>query len=123
MSESICSNMTQMTVSAFGEEMPIEQALDNVFKEIQEHINELHVSIRNLCMTQDRGESYIYAYQYYHDITTHITEGAGLFKELKSVMKQILPKRPKGLIKTFEKDYNPERDYEADETGLYAIKE
>jgi hypothetical protein len=107
MSSSICSSMSNVTVSAFGEEMPLEEAVDAIFKDIQEHLNELHVQIRLLCMAEEHNESYEDAFEYYHHITEHIKEGQGLFKELPKVMKQILPKRPKELPKGWEKAYTP----------------
>ena len=124
MTDSVCSSMSNVTVSAFGgEEMPLEDAVDQIFKELQRSINELHVQIRNLCMTEERGDTYIEAYEYYHGILSHVDEGQVMFKELKAVMKQILPKRPKGLVKSFEKEYNPDRDYDEDDQSLFPIKE
>lgn len=104
---SICSNMSEVTVSCFGEEMPLEEAVDDIFLQLQESINELHVQIRQLCMTEDRGESYQEAYTYQHEIKGHVDEGCKMLKELPKVMKQLLPARPKDLPKTFEKEYTP----------------
>ena len=106
---SVCSNMSQVTVSAFGEEMELSDAVDKIFHDIQDHINELHVQIRQLCMTEDRNESYEEAYAYYHEICEHIKEGNQIFKELPKVMKQILPARPKELPKGWENEYTPEQ--------------
>jgi hypothetical protein len=47
--------MSSVTVSAFGDEMPLEEAVDAIFKDIQDHINELHVQIRLLTMTEEHG--------------------------------------------------------------------
>ena len=107
---SICSNMSSVTVSAFGDEMPLEEAVDAIFKDIQDHINELHVQIRLLTMTEDHGESYEDAFEYYYHVVEHIREGNALFKELPKVMKQILPPRPKDLPKDWEKNYTPENE-------------
>jgi hypothetical protein len=110
MSSTICSSMSQVTVSAFGEDVPLEEAVDHIFKDIQDHINELHVQIRLLCMTEDHGDSYEDAYEYYHHIVDHIKEGQSMFKELPKVMKQILPIRPVGLEKDWEKNYIPKTE-------------
>jgi hypothetical protein len=105
MSSSICSSMSNVTVSAFGDEVPLEEAVDHIFKDIQDHINELHVQIRLLCMCDEHGDTYEEAYEHYHHIVNHIKEGQLMFKELPKVMKQILPLRPKELAKDFEKNY------------------
>ncbi len=106
--ESICSNMSHVTVSAFGQnDVPIDEAVDDIFKKIQSSINDLHCQIRQLCMSEDRGDTYEEAYQFQHAIKEHVDESIIVFKELVKVMKQILPKRPKDLPKDFEKNYNP----------------
>ena len=101
-----CSAMSSVTVSAFGEEdVPLEEAVDTVFKELQTAVNELHVQIRQMCMTEERGDSYEEAYQFQHAIKAHVEEGCNMLKELIKVTKQLLPPRPKGLSKDFEKTY------------------
>jgi uncharacterized protein YgfB (UPF0149 family) len=104
---SICSTMSNVTVSAFGEDVLLEDAVDDIFKQIQTHINELHIQIRQLCMTEDRNDSYEEAYEYYYEIIEHVKEANVIFKELPKVCKQILPPRPKELPKTFEKEFKP----------------
>ena len=101
---SICSNMTEITVSAFGEEMELTEAVDKIFTEVQDHINELHVQVRQLSMCEDRNDSYEEAYAYYHEVVEHVKEGNNVFKELTKVMKQLLPPRPKDLPKNWEKE-------------------
>ena len=105
---SVASCMSHVTVSCLGEEMGLTEAVDGIFKDIQEHMNELHSQIRQLTMTEDRNETYEEAFEYYFHICDHIKEGSDLFKELRQVMKQILPPRPKHLPKGWEKDYKPE---------------
>lgn len=93
---SICSGMSEVTVSAFGEEMLLENAVDQIFKEIQEHINQIHCELRNLCMSEDRADTYDEAKEYLDEITTHIKDGCKVLKELIPVCKQLLPPKPKG---------------------------
>ena len=100
---SICSNTSEITVSAFGEEMELTEAVDTIFNQIQDHINELHVQVRQLSMCEDRNESYEEAYAYYYEVGAHVKEGGNVFKELTKVMKQLLPNRPKDLQKNWEK--------------------
>jgi light-regulated signal transduction histidine kinase (bacteriophytochrome) len=107
---SICSNMSNMTVSAFGEEVPLEEAVDDIFAQLQTAINELHVQIRQLCMTESQGDSYEEAYVFQHEIKTHVADGCDMLKELVKVCKQLLPPRPKDLPKTWEKEFTPPSD-------------
>jgi hypothetical protein len=102
---SICSAMSAVTISAFGEEVPLEEAVDDIFAQLQTAINELHVQIRQLCMTEDRGDSYEEAYVFQHEIKGHVADGCDMLKELVKVMKQLLPPRPKELPKTWEKEF------------------
>ena len=97
---SLCSNMSDMTVSCFGEDVPLEQAVDDIFKQIQEHINEVHVQIRQLCQSEDRNETYDEAFEYHLQLSDHVDEAIVVFRELKKVSSQILPKdiKPKGWV-------------------------
>jgi hypothetical protein len=66
--------MSEISVSMWGEEMDLEVAVDKIFKQIQEHLNELHGQIRQLCMSEDRGDDYDEALEYYNAITVHTKE-------------------------------------------------
>lgn len=96
---SICSTASGMTVSCFGEDdVPLEEAIDGIFKQIQDHINQMHCEIRNLVQSDDRGEDYDECYAYWAAIKEHVDEGCKVFKELTKVARQILPPKPKGWI-------------------------
>lgn len=95
---SICSTMTDRSVSCFGEEMLLEDAIDHIFKEIQDHINQIHCELRNLCQSEERADTYSEAKEYLDDITLHIKEGTKVMKELIPVCKQLLPPKPKGWV-------------------------
>ena len=89
------SSSSMMSVSVFGEEMTLNNAMDQVFKEIQSRINNCHCSIREMSMMDDRNEPYIESLKIHCDVDEFITELGALFKELKSVSKQVLGKCPK----------------------------
>lgn len=95
---SMGSNMSERSVSCFGEDMPLEEAIDEIFKQIQEHINELHVQVRQLCQSEDRADTYDEALEFYTGVASHVKEGNIVFKELVKVCKQLLPKKPKGWV-------------------------
>lgn len=93
--ESLCSNMSNMSVTYDGEDVDLDECVDNIFKELQHHINEIHVQIREMCQFDLRGETYEETRVYYDSMAEHVKEGSLLFKDLLSVMKQIGPKKPK----------------------------
>jgi len=95
----ICSNasgMSEVSVSHNGMEMLLEDAVDSIFKELQEHINEIHCQLRQLCMSEDRADTYDEAKEFLDEIVDHIKEGNKVMKELIPVCKQLMPPRPKG---------------------------
>jgi hypothetical protein len=96
--QSICSNQSNVSVSIWGEEMELEVAVDTIFKQIQDHLNELHGQIRQLCMSEDRNDSYDEALEFYDAIVKHTKEAVLVFKDLPKVMRQILPPKPKGWV-------------------------
>ena len=48
MTESTCSAMSDVSVSYNDEEMNLDDAIDHIFKELQTHINQTHVEIREI---------------------------------------------------------------------------
>ena len=87
---SICSAMSDASISYNGEEINFDDAIDHIFKELQLHINQTHVEICEICQLDLRGEDYEETMVYFNNMTNHIDEGCLLFKDLKKVIKQIL---------------------------------
>lgn len=96
--DSICSTMSEMSVQYDGNEVDLETAVDDIFKQLGDHINQCHVEIRNMCSLVERGDDYENIYEYYMEMKTHIQEGSLVFKDLVKVMKQVIGKPPKGWI-------------------------
>ena len=96
--KSEASVMSEVSVSHNGEEMPLEDAIDDVFKQIQGHINQIHIELRNLCMADDRNEDYFECLKYHESLTEHVNEGCSMFKSVIKISKQLLPTKPKGWI-------------------------
>jgi hypothetical protein len=94
----MASNMSERSVSVFGEEMPLDEAIDQIFKDIQGHINDMHMSIRELCQSEDRNDTYEEALDFFDAVASHVKEGNVVFKELVKVCKQLLPPKPKGYV-------------------------
>lgn len=92
--ESVTSQMSDFSVSVNGSEMPLDEAVDNIFKQIYEAINQIHADLRQMC--QDRGDTYDEAMIYHNQITEHVKEGCDMFKSIIKVSKQLLPPKEKG---------------------------
>ena len=92
---SVCSNSSQMSVSVFGDEMPIDEALDQIFLDLQSNLNSCHCSIRSLAMSDERADTFLEAGGLVLEINGFADEIQTLFRELKSVSKQLLGRCPK----------------------------
>jgi methyl coenzyme M reductase subunit D len=92
MTESVCSVMSTMSVSVFGEEVVLETALDDIFIKIQASLNDAHSEIRTMCMDLDREDDFKISYEHHIKVEDYVDDLTKLFKELKSVSKQILGK-------------------------------
>jgi hypothetical protein len=86
---STCSSLlSTMSVSVFGEEIILEQALDSIFKKLQTSLNDCHSQTREMAMDLDRDGDFKISYEHDSKIQEYVDGLAGLFKELKSVSKQ-----------------------------------
>ncbi len=94
---SICSAMSDVSISYNDQEMELDDAIDLIFKELQTHINQTHVCIREITQWDLRGEDYDEVKVYFDEMVTHIKEGSALFKDLIGVIRQIMPKPKKAL--------------------------
>ncbi len=92
MTESTCSMMSSFSVSLFGEEVKLEKAIDDIFKQIQDSINHTHYQIREMCMDLDRDDDFKVSFGHYEKINNYVDDLGILFKELKSVSIQVLGK-------------------------------
>jgi hypothetical protein len=90
--ESICSTMSTMSVSVFGEEIILEQALDSIFKQLQTSLNDCHSQTREMAMDLDRDDDFKIFYEHDRKIQEFVDGLTVLFKELKSVSKQVMGK-------------------------------
>ena len=63
-----------------------------------EHINMIHIQLRQLCMADDRNEDYLECLKYHESLSEHVNEGSLLFKSVIKISKQLLPTKPKGCF-------------------------
>ena len=87
---SVSSAMSGMSIqSRAGDEIDLEKLMTDTFKDIQGQLNNVHCQICTLSQIEDRGEGYQYAYPIQRNIEHSITCMTDLFKELKSIVKQL----------------------------------
>ncbi len=100
---SICSAMSDMSVSYCGSEMPLEQALDECFVSLQDTLNHLHCYVRELGMLPEQDSDYMVGLDKVLQINDGIDDMTDLFKELKSVSKQVIGNPDKSIKEEVKK--------------------
>jgi oligoribonuclease (3'-5' exoribonuclease) len=85
---SINSSMSGMSINMHNEEVSLEEAVTSTFKSIQGHINACENNICGLAVADDRGD-FRYSYELQKKIEFNLSEMLLLFKDLKSIVKQI----------------------------------
>ena len=96
---SICSQMSEMSVTFNGvDDVPLDVAVDEIFRSIQHHINQIHVELKNLVMSEDRGEEYLDCLEYHEELSEHVRGACEMFKSVIKVSKQIMPPKPRGWV-------------------------
>ena len=126
---SVCSNSSSI-VSFRGEQIDINDALDTLFRDLQQKLNYCHSTVRTLVMSEDREESYIEMATHVWEIEDYTDILDELFGELRTVSKEILGKCPPEEKDEFKKISDKRKDDKkrAKEDakkakGLVAIKE
>lgn len=94
---SVCSNMSDVSVTMDGQEYELEEAVDHIFQELQHYINQMHVEIRTITQWDLNDQDYDEVKPFFDNLCSHIKEGNSLFKDLQKVIKQVLPPKPKAL--------------------------
>ena len=86
---SVCSQMSEMSISMHGEETNLVEAIDTVFRDLQQHLNSSQCNLRNLASCGERNDEFEVSHKYCVDIDDDISEMLNLFKDLKSIVLQI----------------------------------
>ena len=114
---SVSSARSSMPVSYCGSEMPLEQALDDVFQKLQQHLNDAHCAVRSMSMLEeqsmDEDEDFKEATKYDDTIQDDVDGMIALFKDLKSISKQVLGKPPNPDMKAWYVNHQAQRKQEA----------
>ena len=93
MTSSICSSYSD--VSFGGEIVSADVAIDQAFKDLQEGVNETHVTMRNMLTSDERGEEYEVLKEQFDGLAANVKEAIVLLKEVTKIAKQIVPPKPK----------------------------
>jgi hypothetical protein len=124
---SVSSAKSSMSVSYCGSEMPLEQALDDVFQKLQQHLNNCHCAVRSMSMLEEQSldeDSDFKDATKYDDIIQDDTSGMiDLFKDLKSISKQVLGKPPNPDMKAWYAFHQSQRKEEKRLEKLAKIEE
>jgi hypothetical protein len=93
---SVASSFSQ--ISMHGETVDAEAAVDDSVKKIQEALNEINVCLRNLLMEDERSGEYEHMIDHANHIKELCSDGVHLYKDILSITKQLLPKKPKDYV-------------------------
>ena len=113
--------MSDLSVSYYGEEVDLEQALDDIFKRIQEFHNSTHCSVRELAMMPEQDDDFLQAYELNCVIDDRIGGIVDLMRELKSICKQVLgpvPKEHKEEVAKLKADAKKRKEIEKQNAKL-----
>lgn len=107
------SSMSEMSVNAFGEDdISFDDAVDRVYKETQQHLNDSHCSVRSLAMLGEQDGSYQDFVKMADDVMDHLDGVNDMFKQLKSVIAQCMPKPSNAEEKSWLQKHKAERKLE-----------
>jgi hypothetical protein len=106
-----------MSVSYCGSEVALEEALDDVFQKLQHHLNSCHCAVRSMSMLEeqsvDENEDFKEATKYDDTIQNDVDGMVALFKDLKSISKQVSGKPPNPDMKAWYAHHQTQRKHEA----------
>ena len=106
-----------MSVSYCGSEMPLAKALDDVFQKLQQHLSDAHCAVRSMSMLEeqsiDEDSDFKEATKYDNVIQDDVNGMISLFKDLKSISKQVLGKPPNPDMKAWYAHNQTQRKQEA----------
>lgn len=99
---SIASTSSSMVSFRGEDEVPIDEALDALFRDLQSNLNNCQCSVRSLAMSEERADTFLEACEYHFQIEDYVNTLMDLFDELKDISKQALGKCPKEYKSEFK---------------------
>ena len=98
---SVCSSFSMLSIN--GQEIDAEKAIDQSFKDLQDSYNNIHVIVRRLLMADGRDDDYQQIKPLSLKADSLLKENALLIKDIRSIIKQLTPKKPRGWTGDDEK--------------------
>jgi hypothetical protein len=94
---STCSTFSQISFRG-DQEVDAEHAVDESIKSIQDGLNNIQVGLRNMLMSDERGDDYDLMKGMFDEIDTLVKEGVVLMKEVRGISKQLMPPKPRAIV-------------------------
>jgi len=91
---SVSSSGSQISINYNGEEMDLEQMLDETVRGIQHYLNDLQMVLRNIAQSDDRGDDFEEVVEMTDKVEDDVNGMIFLFEDLKDVASQIRGKTP-----------------------------
>ena len=82
-------------VSFGGEEVSADVAVDQSMGDTQKSINNIHVGIRNMLTSDERGEDYEVLKGQYDEIDGLVKIAIELMRDIRAIAKQLVPPKPR----------------------------
>lgn len=129
---SICSDLSNVSVSIHGQEVNVEKALDDTIKALQAHLNDLQIVFRQIAMSSEQfigDETQIDSKEYgkltisndlilsckqVDKMQEHIVKMNGLFDDLMSMSMQLVYEPESSDEKKYLKEYKKIRKVEVE---------
>lgn len=84
------STASSVSVSLFGEEMDFEKAIDEMYNNLQDSLNQCHTATRELNMLSERDEDFETLATVGFEIIDFADKCSEMFSELDNVIKQVV---------------------------------
>ena len=83
------SNLSDTSVILNGVEVDIDTAINDSYRDIQGLLNTTQSQLRNLAQLEERGEGFQFSHELCSKIDYNLREIVELFKDLRSIVKQV----------------------------------
>ena len=109
---SVSSNGSAMSISFYGNEVSLEEAINDIYRESNRQLNDSQVNLWSLAMIPEQDNDFKKSVELSNKILGHIDELNNIFVELKSVVKQCTIKPESDDDKKWLVEYKAEKKEE-----------
>ena len=102
---SVSSVGSSMSIGSFRgqDDVDLDTVLDELYKDLQSNLNNTQSAIRQLAACPEQDADFIEAAKIYFELDDYVDTLLELFRELKSVSKEVLGTAPKDLKTEYKK--------------------